>query len=228
MSRRARVTLASLVEDFTLYPRGTVSDGHVRDLRRALEAGSTLPLMVVEAETLRVVDGFHRRRALVQQLGADGTVSVELRSYDSELELFRDAAALNATHGQPLDRDDQVRVAVKLRELGADDALIAVTLQVTEARIEELLVNLTARTSGGERVALKSSLRHLAGQTLTSRQEEGQPRVTGTATLRLVRDLRDRLRFNLMDLDSPRVRESLAALVEEIDAALEKFRATTR
>jgi hypothetical protein len=226
-ARRARVTLASLVEDFTLYPRGTVNDGHVRDLRRALEAGGTLPLMVVEAGTLRVVDGFHRRRALAAHLGADATVSVELRSYDSELELFRDAAALNATHGQPLDRDDQVRVAVRMRELGAADDEIALTLRVTEARIGELLVHLTARTSGGEQVALKPSIRHLAGRTLTARQEQGQPRVTGTATLRLVRDLRDRLRFNLMDLDSPKVREGLEALVEEVRRALDTYKAPT-
>jgi hypothetical protein len=227
MSRQARVALAALVEDFSLYPRGTVNDWYVRDLRRTLEAGRTLPPLIVEAGSLRVVDGFHRRRALTQHHGADTTVTVELRSYDSDLELFADAAALNATHGQPLDRDDQVRVAVRMRELGAEDAQIAVTLHVTEGRIEELLVHLTAHTSGGEQVVLKPSIRHLAGQVLTPRQEEGQPRVTGTATLRLVRDLRDRLRYNLMDLDSPKVREGLAALVEEVHQALAKYGATT-
>lgn len=227
MTRLTKVTLASLVEDFSLYPRGTVNTSHVRDLRRALEAGHNLPPIVAEVESLRIVDGFHRRRALSAHLGADAAVKVELREYATERDLYRDAALRNATHGQPLDRDDQVRVAVRLRELGADDADIAATLHVTTHRVEELLVHLTARAPTGETVVLKPSIRYLAGQTLTDTQEQAQPRITGTATLRLVKDLRDRLRFNLMDLDNAKVREALETLAGEIRAALERFKAPT-
>lgn len=225
MSRLVKVTLASLVEDFTLYPRGTVNASHVRDLRRALEAGHTLPPIIAEVGTLRIVDGFHRRRAHIGHLGADSTIRAELREYGSERELYQDAARLNATHGQPLDRDDQVRVAVRLRELGSPDEEIAATLHVTTHRVEEMLVHLTAKTRTGEMVGLKPSIRHLAGRTLTEQQERAQPRITGTATLRLVGDLRDRLRYSLMDLDNAKVREGLEALASEIGKALERFKA---
>jgi hypothetical protein len=225
VTRLSKVTLASLVEDFTLYPRGTVNANHVRDLRRALEADNTLPPIVAEADTLRIVDGFHRRRAYIAHLGADAAVRVELRQYESDRELYRDAARLNAAHGQPLDRHDQVRVAVRLRELGSDDTEIAATLHVTTERVEALLLNLTAKTHDGELVALKSSVRHLAGRTLTDQQEQAHPRITGTATLRLVGDLRDRLRHSLMDLDSEQVRAGLDALSREIREALERFKA---
>lgn len=227
MSRLSKVTLASLVEDFSFYPRGTVNTSHVRDLRRALEAGHDLPPIVAEVKTLRIVDGFHRRRALTAHLGADATISVELHQYESERELYRDAATRNATHGQPLDRDDQVRVAVRLRELGSDDEEIAAALAVTRHRVEELLVHLTAKTVSGDTIPLKPSIRYLAGQTLTDQQERAQPRITGTATLRLVSDLRDRLRFHLMDLDSAKVREGLEALAKEIQEVLERFKAPT-
>jgi len=227
MSRRAKVALASLVEDFQLYPRGTVNAGHVRDLRRSLEAGHAdkIPAIVVEAGTLRIVDGFHRRRAYTQHWGADHKVTVELRTYETELELYQDAAVLNATHGQPLDRDDQVRVAVRMRELGAQDEQIALTLHVTQPRVEELLVHYTAQSTGGETVVLKHSARHLAGQTLTLEQEQVQPHITGTATLRLVRDLRERLRYHVVDLSNPKVRDALAELVKEVDEALQQFKA---
>lgn len=225
MSRLTKVTLASLVEDFSFYPRGTVNTSHVRDLRRALEAGHDLPPIVAEVKTLRIVDGFHRRRALTAHLGADATVQVELHQYESERELYRDAATRNATHGQPLDRDDQVRVAVRLRELGSDDEEIATALAVTRHRVEELLVHLTAKTVSGDVVALKPSIRYLAGRTLTDQQERAQPRITGTATLRLITDLRDRLRFHLMDLDNARVREGLETLAKEIQEVLERFKA---
>lgn len=225
MSRLSKVRLANLVEDFEAYPRGTVNSSHVRDLRRALEAGHVLPPIVAEMKTLRIVDGFHRRRALTQHLGADATVQVELHRYESEKDLYRDAATRNATHGQPLDRDDQVRVAVRMRELGSEDEEIAAALAVTRHRVEELLVHLTARTVSGDVVALKPSIRYLAGRTLTDQQERAQSRITGTATLRLVTDLRDRLQFHLMDLDSAKVREGLEALAKEIQEVLERFKA---
>jgi hypothetical protein len=210
-----------MVEDFSLYPRATVNETHVRELRRALEAGDQLPPVILEAGTLRIVDGFHRRRALIAHLGAEGVVKAELREYPDELALYRDAAALNATHGQPLDRDDQVRVAVRMRELGADDEVISVTLHTPLARVAELVAKFTAYSQTGETVVLKPAARHLAQETLTLEQEAVQPHITGTATLRLVSDLRARLRSNIVDLQSPKVRMALKALAEEVMRALE-------
>lgn len=221
--KTARIPLASMVEDYSLYPRASVNDTHIRELRRSLESGDQLPPIILEAGTLRIVDGFHRRRALIGHLGADAVVKAELREYPDELALYRDAAALNATHGQPLDRDDQVRVAVRMRELGADDEVISATLHTPVARVVELVARYTAYSQGGETVVLKPAARHLAGETLTVEQEAVQPHITGTATLRLVSDLRARLRASIVDLENPKVRQKLAALVEEVTQALEPY-----
>lgn len=221
--KTARVPLASMVQDYTIYPRGTVNDSHVRELRRALEAGDQLPLIILEAGSLRIVDGFHRRRALIGNLGADAVVKAEIREYPDELALYRDAAALNATHGQPLDRDDQVRVAVRMRELGADDEVVSATLHIPVARVVELVAHYTAYSQTGETVVVKAAARHLAQETLTLEQEAVQAHITGTATLRLVSDLRARLRANVVDLENPRVRQRLGELVEEVTRALEPF-----
>jgi hypothetical protein len=221
--KTARVPLASMVEDFSLYPRATVNDTHVRELRRSLQAGDQLPPIILEAGTLRIVDGFHRRRALIANLGPEGVVKAELREYPDELSLYQDAAALNATHGQPLDRDDQVRVAVHMRELGANDEIISATLHTPLARVVELVAKFTAFSQSGETVVLKPAARHLAQETLTLEQEAVQPHITGTATLRLVSDLRARLRASIVDLENPKVRQKLNELVEEVTRALEPF-----
>ena len=54
---RAKVALASLIFDGTVYPRHSVDMSHVADIARAIEAGQEIPLPVVERKTKRIVDG---------------------------------------------------------------------------------------------------------------------------------------------------------------------------
>src|SRR5262245_36857156 len=110
--------LADLIEDPTLYPRNTVDDTHVGELVKALASGALLPPIIVDAASLRVVDGVHRRRAHLRFFGDDAIANVDARDFADDAAFFLEAVALNSIHGRRLDRADQTRIVLKLRELG--------------------------------------------------------------------------------------------------------------
>ena len=104
------VPLASLIEDSTVYVRHAVDSTYVNQLAEALRAGAKLPPPVVEAKTMRIVDGWNRTRAHRQVLGDTGSIDVDLRKFASEAELIHAAVDYNMTHGKRLDRMDRVRL----------------------------------------------------------------------------------------------------------------------
>lgn len=214
------MALAELVEDFNLYPRHQVSDIHVGDMVRALQAGMTLPPPIIDQATKRIVDGFHRIRAYKRHLGEEAKILVELRGYDSEGELFLDAARLNAGHGRKLDRHDQVRIIYRARELGVSDDLIAVSLNVPAERVTELEVRI-ATGPAGESVATKLGAHHLGGRVVTAEQLEAMRGMRGARTGRLIRELSELLESGVANLEDTGVRQQLQLLANLIAQKLE-------
>jgi hypothetical protein len=139
VTKRA-VPLAQLLEDMSVYPRHTVDDVYVSQLAEALRAGANLPLVVAEASSKRIVDGWHRVRAYRKVLGAEGVIDVDLRTFKDEAELLLAAISMNAAHGRKLDRIDQVRSVLLAQEAGVAAPRIALALNITPARVETLRV----------------------------------------------------------------------------------------
>jgi hypothetical protein len=218
------IELAKLVEDFTLYPRNNVDSTHVADLVTALRAGEHVPPIIAEKKTLRVVDGFHRRRALIRVLGDTATVAVELRRYKSDTELFMDAVTLNARHGRKLDRHDQARIVLRLREMKVEDKMIAVTLHVPEPIVQTLAVRVVY-SKEGLAIPSKRGLKHLQGQKLTATQVQVIGSVRSAEVGRLCMELSGLLRENLVDLSNDTIVEQLRNLAEQIDSVLKSLAA---
>lgn len=61
----------------------------MRQLAESLQAGATLPPIVVERETSRVVDGFHRVEAHRRVYGREAMIEVIEKEYASEGEPSR-------------------------------------------------------------------------------------------------------------------------------------------
>ena len=105
-----KVRLSLLVEDYDFYPRSAVDSQHSRAIEDAIRAGIQVPPIIVEDKTMRIVDGWHRHRALRSIHGdADPEIQVEIRVYANDGELLRDAGRLNATHGRALTSYDRQR-----------------------------------------------------------------------------------------------------------------------
>lgn len=232
------VPLAALVEDMSVYPRHAVDEAYVGQLVEALRAGAQPPPIVVDAGTMRVVDGWHRARAYRKVLGAEAALDVEFRTYKSEAALRLDAVSLNAMHGRKLDRIDQVRAVLLLEEAGVPEDRIAIALNIRPDRVQTLRVKVAitmvpAKVPPGAVISdanpgramvsipLKRAMLHLAGQELTADQALAHQSQAGTSFLLQVRQIRDALRFDLMNREDERLMVMLVELQDELDRYLE-------
>lgn len=173
-----QIPAAKLVLDYKLYPRHHLDDVNVKGIANSLDAGEETPPVVAERSTLRVVDGFHRVSAHLR-LDSDAVIEVQLVDYASDAELFEDAMRRNARHGVKLNPFDRSRCVQIGGELGLDMDRIAGALAVNVDVLGKLRAAKTAYDGDGKALPIKRSLRHLAGQRLTDRQEKANRRASG-------------------------------------------------
>lgn len=198
MARSSRVKVNTLILDQNLWPRRTLSRPNMRRLAEALRLGRPLPPIIADRKTRTVTDGWHRIKAAVLVFGADAEIDVEWRDYDSEADMFLDAARLNARHGEALSPIDQAFCIERAKELKIEVGAIIDALNLTQARVENIRERRFATGPTGETVILKRSVPHLAGETLTSRQVEANERVGGFPVREYVEQLIAFLEGDLM------------------------------
>lgn len=216
---KKRLALASLVEDFSLYPRNHVDEVHVSDLLRAKQAGQEFPPIIACADTLRIVDGIHRRRMFLKHDGHEATAMVELRKYKNDADLFLDAVALNSSHGRKLERHDHTRIVLRLRELQVDDQVISLSLHVPVAQVQLLSLRVVLMPDG-EAMPSKRGLEHMRGQQMTQEQVDVIGSVRSGEAGRLALELTRLLDAGLVDLADDQIRQRLDVLTKSIASAL--------
>lgn len=170
------VPAASLVLDFGLYPRHQLIGVNLRTLNEALDAGETLPSVIVDRTSKRVIDGFHR---VTLALRRDEDIAVEWRTYKDDAAMFLDAVALNARHGVPLEPFDRARCLEIADGFGIGVSTLASALAVNVDVLGALRATRTAFTPKGAPVTIKRSLRHKAGTKLTEKQVKANERSSG-------------------------------------------------
>ena len=226
---RAKVALASLIFDGTVYPRHSVDMSHVADIARAIEAGQEIPLPVVERKTKRIVDGWHRCKAYQKILGRGGEIEADLRSYPDELTLLKDAVRLNSGQGRKLDQQDRTRSAIMLEQAGMPVTEIADTLRTTENRVRELLVRVVlVRPKGGgdpERQPAKPVTYPASGagpRELSEAQYQVMQSSNGHRTAQTVTQLTAELESGVTDLTAPGLPGKLWRLHDVIASTVPK------
>lgn len=170
--------IAELILDYDLYPRTSLDAANVSYLRESIRAGSELPPVIIDKKSKRVVDGFHRIKALIAENGEGATIEVEERAYKNEKALFLDAVRLNSGHGAKLHRHDATHCLIAGQRLSISESEMASALSMTVDKAAKLLVDRTA-TRGGLTVPIKNTVRHLRGSRLTKRQSDAMPKVGG-------------------------------------------------
>jgi hypothetical protein len=221
------VPVCKLIEDMSIYPRHAVDDANVSGLINALRAGATLPPVVVEAKSLRIVDGWHRARAYRRVIGPDAVVDVEEKTYESEEALLLDAIQLNAAHGRRLDKIDQIRVATLCAERGIALVKVAAVLHMPAEKVERLSVQLARAPESGPgtitgtvQVALKRPVVHLAGQNLTAEQVKAHQRAPGVSYLLIANQLADAIHHGFINQADERLMVALRGLYEGLGGFL--------
>lgn len=183
MSHQTRKVKASeLIEDFSIYPRNCVFDGHVYDLAESIRSGAAMPPCVADAKTLRLTDGFHRRRAWVRVYGDDAEIETMLVGFSTEADMVCDSIARNAAHGRRLTTADIARCATLGKKFRISRERLSGLLHVTRDRLTEIVG--TRCASGPTRdVVLRRPMAHLADKRLTRAQESVADHVGGQTAM---------------------------------------------
>jgi hypothetical protein len=208
--------VGELVLDFDVYPRMSIDTQHIGYMREAVEAGVTLPPLVVCAKTLRVVDGFHRCKLYLSMYGGDHELNVIEKKYPNDAALFADAMRFNAAHGRALNRYDRVHCALRAQKLSLSLEDTASALGMTLDKLSELradrVATLTIAGRKGEEVPLKQSIRHMNGKTLTQKQVEVNRHLSGMNQLFHANQLISLIESGLLDVGNGELLARLAHL----------------
>ncbi|MFC8270097.1 ParB N-terminal domain-containing protein [Streptomyces cinereoruber] len=198
-STAERVPIASL--DIAHSPRRAGLD--VDHVRLLAESGTAPPPIIVQRDSLRVIDGVHRAEA-ARRLGHD---TIEARLFDgTDEDAFVLAVELNSSHGLPLSLGDRTAAATRIlmthpawsdRRIARTTGLSPSTVGSLRKRATVQIEHLDSRTGsdGRDRPVNSTAGRLKAGRVLTE-----QPNLSLREVARLagvapstVRDVRDRL-----------------------------------
>jgi len=214
--------LVELVEDFGIYPRSSVSSTNVSRLRRSVRLGEDVGPIVADEKTLAIIDGFHRRRAILAEKGDKAVWPVELRTYKSRKYMFMDSVLLNTGHGLALNQYERTKCQIRGEELGLTKKEMASMLRVEMVDLERIEMTRMSRIVPSDgpprRHALKRPMYHLAGRRITQKQAAITPVLGGRSAGQLAKELRILLQTNSVNLDN----DDTAILMADLFIVLER------
>ncbi len=222
-----KIAVTQLVFDQTLYPRELISSVNVTRIANALATGIEIPPIVVEAKSLRIVDGVHRWKAWRKVNGDESEIPSILVKYSSEAEAFADAVRRNCGHGMSLNPFEMNKCRIRLEELGIESEKIAGVLLMPVEAVTKLTAAKTAFSMvGGKRVqvGIKGALTDFRGEILTQRQLAVNKYAGGLRPAYYVNLLIGLIRAGLVRKVNQQTLGLLGTLAEEITAALDSLR----
>ncbi|HUU12549.1 MAG TPA: hypothetical protein VM182_02425 [Terriglobia bacterium] len=217
------VKVVELVEDFDLYPRTRVDSAHVSQIAEALVAGATLPPLVVETPSLRIIDGFHRARALRRVYGDEATAEVIEKRCKTPGIAFKMAMELNAAHGRALAPFDRTHCILRGGSLGLTMTQIGEALHMTQECVDRMQETRVGRmrsvgTYGTNAVALKRTVAHMANRVLTKAQCEANGKLSGMQQQFYVNQVILLIENDMLDKENEKLMERLAHLAELLES----------
>ena len=217
------VKAIELIPDWNIWPRygvNALDHTNVERMKKGLRAGYVLP-HVVAAMDYRLIDGFHRTKAMLSVFGDDVKIKVEFREYKNDGEMLVDAASLNASQGLPMNQKDRAHFILKARRLKAPWPGVAEALHMDVEEVKTFLESRTATTKGGEKIALPYGAKSLAGKTLTPAQEHYAQTANGTIPEMYISMLLNALRSDSLII-TEQIAKRLKELRQEIDMVIKE------
>lgn len=208
--------VAELVFDFDIYPRSDVDSQHVSYIVAAIEAGQEMPPIVICSKTRRIVDGFHRCKAYLRHYGPEHPVECVAKRYVNEAALFADCVRYNAAHGRRLSTHDRAHCLIVADRIGLEVEELASALHMTIEAVGEIRADrvgtLRVAKGNGQPVALKRTIEHMAGRSLTVEQAKANERLSGMRQSFYVNQVVTLIESKLLNTDDAELMERLAHL----------------
>jgi len=221
-----------LVKDSSIYPRTQLNLAHVSELAEKLRAGAVLPPVIANRQTLQLVDGFHRVEAYISVFGGDYLIQVDDREYASERDMYSDALSLNTRHGLGIVGAELISAIIKAQNFGFTNLEISRCLSITQTRVETLIRTRVAtisqvqpahvqfapaRTQTGALQAVKRSVSHLGGRTITQNQANAMVKLPGISQRLLFEQVRLIVENNMVNSENASIISELRKLKSALD-----------
>jgi DNA-directed RNA polymerase specialized sigma24 family protein len=138
-----KINIATVKFDGKIYPRGKPSTTIIEEYADALLAGNIFPPIVLEAETNRLLDGYHRWKAhgrLVEQPELNGQgeqfseIEAEFHTIPEGIPPKLYAASLSSKHGHRLTSGETKDLAREICEANPDFAAQVIAEYVGKSR----------------------------------------------------------------------------------------------
>jgi len=198
-----QIPLTDLVFDKTLYPRANVNQLHVLALKRAMEAGITLPAIIVASGSNIIIEGVHRYNA--HKKSGLQTIDAIVKDYGSREEMFRDAMLYNSGVGLTLSPHDMLKcLQVCQEEFAMKEVDISTCLRTSLDHLRKLTTRYaTVQDAAADvrklrKIPLKASVRHLSGAAITPAQEQAMSSAPGVSYLLITNQLLDAMKYSLL------------------------------
>jgi len=179
MDTKKKVKVLELVQDWRIWPRheaGKLDSTNVHKLEEILLSGRSFNTpIVVDSKSLRIIDGFHRAKALLRVQGDKAETVVILREYANEVAMRIDAAHSANSGALQLTPKDKVHFALGMRRDRVPWPIIAKALDMDVERVRKLVEGRSIVTQNGTRIAVSAAVaplaKHLDGKKADSDQE---------------------------------------------------------
>ena len=148
-----KINPLNLIKDYDLYPRGSGSldSSHLAMLYGALITGASFPPLIVEKETKKIVDGFHRHevylRFIRNKQPENYMIDVDYRKYPTNKEFYLDAIRYNTKHGKNIEGSQRTNAIIKGYDLKINPKSLAAVLIMTVEDVERTIETKVATVS---------------------------------------------------------------------------------
>ena len=223
-----KIKVGLLKFDWNVFPRHTIQSfvySNVNKLEKALKSGVELPPIIINENDNRIVDGFHRAKAIINLYGIDHIIKIEVRNYKNDKEMFLEAAELNNNHGLVLTSRDRAYVIMRARELNCSYVAIAKALGMKVETMREFYQGRIAKTKEGKPIVLSNGSKNLSlyklKRPLTKLEEKHARSANGCKTSVNIALLLNALKVDDVVLTEKTI-ENLKELKSEIERILQK------
>jgi hypothetical protein len=222
---KKKLQAALLIEDYDLYPRSAIDSVHVNEIVSAMEAGVEMPAVIIDEESKRIIDGFHRVRAVLKSKGEQAEIECDLRSYPSKKEMYLDAIRYNRGRGKDLNGAEMTGALLKGSEMRISIESLASVSGFTVEKVKSIIgvKTVEVKNTGGARIALHRSVQHMTGKIVSTKQAEVIESSPGQPMTLLLRQLNDLMETDLIDWTDSEVCIQFARLQGNLKACRGKY-----
>jgi len=176
MDTTKKLKVGELILDWNLWPRYKVEfldSTNITRMKQAIKAGLKLPSIIVNKADYRIIDGFHRVKVYRDLFGEEHDITVKLREFKNDAEMFMESARLNSVHGLPLSPQDKAHVILRARRFKYPFPVIAQIIGMDEDTLKKFYKSRIAKTKKGETLVLANGASDLSDldRPLTNNEE---------------------------------------------------------